>query len=75
MSPVKVLPMKTTSKCEVTLPLQQHKAAGILPRQEVETFVIVHAGRPVIAMADKWIGAFKGRGSRDAILREVSGQG
>jgi hypothetical protein len=67
--------MKTTSKCEVTLPLQQHKAAGILPRQEVETFVIVHAGRPVIAMADKWICAFKGRGSRDAILREVSGQG
>jgi hypothetical protein len=67
--------MMTTSKCQVTLPLQQRKAAGILPRQEVETFVIVHAERPFIAMADKWIGAFKGRGSTDAILREVRGQG
>ena len=87
MPPVKVLLMKTTSKCQVTLPLQQRKAAGILPRQEVETFVIVHAGRPVIAiaparpqgkgsaMAAKWTDSLKGRGSTDSILREVRGQG
>jgi bifunctional DNA-binding transcriptional regulator/antitoxin component of YhaV-PrlF toxin-antitoxin module len=87
MLPVKVLLMKTTSKCQVTLPLHQRKVAGILPRQEVETFVIVHAGRPVIAiaparpqgkgsaMAAKWTDSLKGRGSTDSILRELRGQG
>jgi bifunctional DNA-binding transcriptional regulator/antitoxin component of YhaV-PrlF toxin-antitoxin module len=78
--------MKTTSKCQVTLPLHQRKAVGIHPRQDFETFVIVHAGRPVIAiapadqqskgsgMASKWIGLLKGQGTTDSILREVRGQ-
>lgn len=32
--------MKTTRKCQVTLPRKLREAVGIKPRQEVETFVI-----------------------------------
>ena len=77
--------MMTTSKCQVTLPLRLREVVGIKPRQEVETFVLDHGGRPVIAiapaanrgkgaaMAARWIGSLKGQGSTDKILREIRG--
>jgi hypothetical protein len=58
---------------------------GIFPRQEVETFVLEHAGRPVIAiapaasqskgasMAARWVGRLQGRATTDEILRELRG--
>lgn len=77
--------MKTTSKCQVTLPRQQREEVGIKPRQEVETFVLDHGGRMVIAVAPKLNltkgeamvarirGTLKGKGTTDEILREVRG--
>jgi len=77
--------MMTTSKCQVTLPLRLREAVGIKPRQEVETFVIEHGGRAVIAiapafnrsqgtaLASRWVGCLKGRGTTDKILRELRG--
>ena len=77
--------MRTTSKCQVTLPLRLREAVGIKPRQEVETFVIDHGGRAVIAiapalnrshgtaLASRWVGCLKGRGTTDKILRELRG--
>jgi len=77
--------MKTTSKCQVTLPARLRAAVGIKPRQEVETFVIDHGGRPVIAIAPasnrsqgadlaaRWVGCQKGRGTTDQMLREIRG--
>jgi bifunctional DNA-binding transcriptional regulator/antitoxin component of YhaV-PrlF toxin-antitoxin module len=78
--------MKTTSKCQVTLPRHQREAVGIKPRQEVEMFVIEHGGRPVIGIAPKLKlskgermvarlrGTLKGQGTTDEILREVRGR-
>ncbi len=77
--------MRTTSKCQVTLPRRLREAAGIKPRQEVETFLLDHGGRAVIAiapatdrskgaaMAARWAGGLKGVGTTDEILREVRG--
>ena len=77
--------MMTTSKCQVTLPRRLREVVGITPRQEVETFVIEHGGRPVIAiapavnqskgasMAARWVGCLKGRGTTDEILRGIRG--
>ncbi|MEX1117297.1 MAG: AbrB/MazE/SpoVT family DNA-binding domain-containing protein [Terrimicrobiaceae bacterium] len=78
--------MKTTSKCQVTLPRRLREEVGIKPRQEVETFVIEHAGRMVIALAPKaikskgvalasgWVGCLKNQGSTDEILAEARGR-
>ncbi len=79
--------MKTTSKCQVTLPRIMREAVGITARQEVETFVLQHEGRPVIAIAPavkpgkgaalaaRWVGCLKGSGTTDEILRGIRGQG
>jgi len=77
--------MMTTSKCQVTLPRRLREAVGIKPRQEVETFVIDHGGRAVIAiapasdqsrgtaMASRWVGCLKGQGTTNEILRNIRG--
>ena len=77
--------LMTTSKCQVTLPRRLREVVGIKPRQEVETFIIDHGGRPVIAiapagnrkkgsaMAERWVGCLKGQGTTNAILREIRG--
>jgi len=77
--------MRTTSKCQVTLPRRLREVVGITPRQEVETFVLEHGGRTVIAiapaanqskgasMAARWVGCMKGRGTTDEILRGIRG--
>jgi bifunctional DNA-binding transcriptional regulator/antitoxin component of YhaV-PrlF toxin-antitoxin module len=76
--------MKTTSKCQVTLPRQLREEAGIKPRQEVESFTIEHGGRVVIAIAPKLSkgaqmvarmrGTLRGKGTTDEILGEVRGR-
>lgn len=78
--------MMTTSKCQVTLPQKLREVVGIGPRQEVETFVFDHGGRPVIAiapasnrgkgaeMAARWVGCLKGQGSTDKLLLEIRGR-
>lgn len=77
----------TTSKCQVTLPRRLREALGIKPRQEVETFVLDHGGRAVIAiapasdrsqgtaLASRWVGCLKGHGTTSEILREARGGG
>ncbi len=79
--------MKTTSKCQVTLPRILRTKVGITPRQEVDAFVLQHEGRPVIAIAPavkpgkgaplaaRWVGCLKESGSTDEILRGIRGHG
>jgi len=78
--------MMTTSKCQVTLPRKLRDAVGIKPRQEVETFVLDHGGRPIIGIAPKtnpgkgaemaarWVGCLKGQGSTDKLLLQIRGR-
>ncbi len=77
--------MRTTSKCQVTLPRRLREVVGIKPRQEVETFVIEHGGRALIAiapasnrsqgaaMASRWVGCLQGQGTTDEILLAARG--
>lgn len=77
--------MNATSKCQITLPCRLREAVGIGPRQEVETFLIEHDGRPVIAiapisdrsrgreLASRWVGCLKERGTTDQLLCELRG--
>jgi bifunctional DNA-binding transcriptional regulator/antitoxin component of YhaV-PrlF toxin-antitoxin module len=78
--------VKTTSKCQVTLPLPMRQEVGIEPNSEVEPFVAVINGRKVIAIApakgktrgelivQRMKGFLKGRGSTDQILRVIRGE-
>ncbi len=78
--------MRTTSKCQVTLPRKLREVVGIKPRQEVETFLLDHGGRQVIAiapathqakgaeMAARWVGCLKGVDSTDELLLSIRGR-
>lgn len=78
--------VKTTSKCQVTLPLPMRMEVGIEPNAEVEPFVAMVAGRKVIAIApakgktraqlivERLKGFLKGRGCTDRILRSARGK-
>ncbi len=77
--------MKTTSKCQITLPLRLRMEAGIKPNEEVETFIIEHGGRSVIAVAPasntskgealaaRWVGTLGQGATSDQLLREMRG--
>jgi bifunctional DNA-binding transcriptional regulator/antitoxin component of YhaV-PrlF toxin-antitoxin module len=78
--------MKTTSKCQVTLPQPMRREVGIEPNAEVEPFVAIIDGRKVIAIApaqgktrgelivQRMRGFIKGQGSTDQILRLARGE-
>jgi len=79
--------MKTTSKCQVTLPRPLRQEVGIEPNTEVEPFVALINGRKVIAIAPakgktrgelivrRLKGFLKGSGSTEQILRLARGEG